>query len=95
MSTAPAPARELQGSKSWTRAQVAAACGQASPDAVYRLMATHPADPPCRCCGGFPRPFYPMGPNGFPRWLGAKVEAWLKRIHRAAQRAESGGGQQA
>ena len=63
--------------------------------AVYRLMATHPAAPPCSCCGGFPQPIRPLGPTGFPKWLGSKVEAWLNRMHRRAQRAESGGGQQA
>lgn len=86
---------QARSTRSWTRAQVAEACGVKDPNAVYQLQAAHPLDPSCPCCGGFPRPFRPLGPGGYPRWHAAKVEAWLDRMHANAQRAEGAGGPRA
>lgn len=80
--------RQPRSEKSWTRRQVVDAIGYVGPDAIYQVMATHPTDPPCPCCGGFPRPFRALGPGGFPRWRADKIEAWLERMHANAQKSE-------
>lgn len=91
MSTVHVPRRaptQPRSEKSWTRAQVVEACGFKDPNAIYQLLAAHPVDPPCPCCGGFPRGFPPMGPGGYPRWNADKVREWLDRLHANAQLSE-------